>query len=213
MTDTRAGGFATHVGTDDPARRMLFGSPAAQVATWVARTQEQLLMATERLSEEQMAWRPNSDAPPIQFHLWHIARYADRFQVTVAKAVRSVTQQPGPQREIWEAEELAARWGLTGQAVDPSATGWGMDDHLAADLRLPPKEQQLDYARRAFAAADALAAEVVDLALFEREFVDHRGRAASVGSGMLGYLTHAGRHLGMIEALTGAQGMRGTATI
>jgi hypothetical protein len=122
-------------------------------------------------------------------------------------------QRPGPPEEIWLEEELASRWGLSEQTIGASETGWGMDDHLAAHIRLPSKEQQLGYARPAFAAAATLATAVVDLGLFETEFLDHRGRVATVGSSLLGQLTHARRHLGMIEALTGAQGMRGTATI
>jgi len=212
-TDGHATAMATHAGSNPAETQILFGSPTAQTAAHLARVHSQLLMAAERLTEEQMAWRPNAEAPAIQFHLWHIARYADRFQVTVAKPVRSVAGTGGLEREIWLADDLAARWELTRQAVDPSATGWGMDDHFASELQLPGKEQVLDYARQAFAAADEMASAVVDHALFETEFIDHRGRSATVGSSLFGQLTHASRHLGMIEALTGAQGMRGTATI
>jgi hypothetical protein len=88
-----------------------------------------------------------------------------------------------------------------------------MDDHLASELRLPAKKQVVDYTRRAFAAADAMASAVVDHALFDTELIDQRGRSATDGSSLFGQLTHASRQLGMIEALTGAQGMRGTATI
>jgi hypothetical protein len=80
MADNRAGGPATHTATNDFDTRILFGSAAPQIAMHVVRVHEQLLMATERLSDEQLAWSPNVDAPPIQFHLWHIARYADRFR-------------------------------------------------------------------------------------------------------------------------------------
>jgi hypothetical protein len=213
MTASGAGHSAAHAGSTNPDTQLLFASAARQVAMHFARVHEQLLVATEKLNEEQLTWRPNDDAPPIQFHLWHIARYADRFQVTAARVVRLPDQRPGPPQEVWEAENLVSRWGLSKQAIGPSGTGWGMDDHLAADIRLPPKAQQLDYARRAFAAAATMATAVVDLGLFDTEFVDHRGRSATVGSSLLGQLTHAGRHLGMIEALTGAQGMRGTVTI
>ena len=39
---------------------------------------EALLRVTEELTPEQFCWLPGPEAPPIGWHLWHIARWADR---------------------------------------------------------------------------------------------------------------------------------------
>ena len=74
MTDSRVRGPDADPRFSDPNTRMLFGSPAAQIVMRIARVHEQRRVVTERLSEDQMTWRPSVDTPPIQFHLWHMAR-------------------------------------------------------------------------------------------------------------------------------------------
>ena len=69
-----------------------------------------------------------------------------------------------------------------------------------------------DYARQAFVAADHAFAALDDQLLQERG-VDIYGRENSVAYVLLVHLSHAGRHLGMIEALRGVRGLRGTATV
>ena len=66
-----------------------------------------------------------------------------------------------------------------------------------------------DYARRAFGTADVAVAAVAE---------DGRGRASQrpdriVGTVIMISLTHNSRHLGMIEALRGAMGLKGSATV
>ena len=75
----------------------------------------------------------------------------------------------------------------------------------------PGKAALLDYAARAFAAADRAAAAIGD-ALFVVAGRDLLGREASIGGALLNHLLHVGRHLGMIEAARGFHGLRGTAT-
>ena len=49
----------------------------------IARLHEQVLKLATRLSDEQLAWRLNLHTPSISFHLWHIARWADRLQARI----------------------------------------------------------------------------------------------------------------------------------
>jgi hypothetical protein len=117
----------------------------------------------------------------------------------------------GPGRQIWEAENLAARWGLA-PATGYRETGMGLDDEGSARLRLPGKGLLLDYGRAGFAKADRAVAAVNE-SLFMTACTDLYERRTSIGTAVMSHLTHANRHLGMIEALKGMLGVRGTATL
>lgn len=179
-------------------------SPAATVALNYRRTHERALKLAEDLRQEQLVWRPGPKAPSIGFHLWHMARWADHLQAFLNNA----------SQQIWEAQGLAQRWGFTQRALGHMDTGMGMDDDASASLPLPGKDALLDYARRAFAAADA-AVEQVGVRRFDAPREDPRtswADAPTIGAVIIGNLAHDNRHLGMIEALRGVQGLRGTAT-
>ena len=49
--------------------------------------------------------------------------------------------------------------------------------------------------------------------VLERRVVDLYGDTETIGDVILNHLSHADRHLGMIEALRGVLGERGTATV
>ena len=65
----------------------------------------QLLDAAEACTDDDLTWRPGPTSPPIAFHLWHTARWADRWAETLGGA---------PQR--WLREGLTAQWGFAGRA-------------------------------------------------------------------------------------------------
>jgi hypothetical protein len=83
---------------------------------------------------------------------------------------------------------------------------------MADALTLPGKSILLEYARAAFAAADR-AVDLLEDDQLEQRGVDVYGRENSVGYVLLVHLSHASRHLGMIECLRGIQGLHGTATV
>jgi hypothetical protein len=115
-------------------------------------------------------------------------------------------------RQIWEAESLAEKWRLDPSVLGEGANGMGMDDDLTASLPLPGKEQLGNYARRVFEAANQAIAAVDDEQM-QTNCIDLYGRETSVGAAVISHLTHLNRHLGMIEALRGVQGLCGTATV
>jgi hypothetical protein len=87
-------------------RRGKVQPPFSQIAIRLARVHEQLITATERLTEEQITWRPNLDTPPIQFHLWHKARsrcswstldpLEERVAVVQRRRLRRTPDRAGP---------------------------------------------------------------------------------------------------------------------
>jgi hypothetical protein len=164
---------------------------------------ERLLETVEPLTDEQFAWRPGPGAPTITFHVWHAARWTDWHLETL--------RDPGTQ--IWERERLAEAWSLSGD-LGFDDTGMGLE---ACDLPLS-QHAVLDYARRVFHEAWAAIA-AMDSAQMDAPYTGHRrdvivrrGEVPTHGALVLTQLVHLNRHLGMIEALKGAQGLLGTAT-
>lgn len=155
------------------------------------------------LSDDQFAWQPRPGAPAINFHLWHIARFADIVQATVAPVVGL------PGEEVWVREGLHAAWGMPAvETLGWNSTGMGMADDATADLPYPAAGLR-EYARRAFGAADAVCAALDD-ATFDAQLTDYFDKPRFAGDVLLGHLSHASRHLGSMEALKGALGLDGS---
>jgi len=173
------------------------------IAGYYRLTHEQVLGLVDRLDEPQITWRPNRTTLSIGFHVWHLARWADYLQEMITG-----------DGQIWEAEELARRWGLGGAGLGFAETGMGMSDDASASLPLPEKDVLLDYARRAFAAAEQAVTAIGDDS-FHRIVQDRHesvGKEAEIGDIVLNWWKHDNRHLGMIECMLGNQGLHGTAT-
>ena len=153
------------------------------------------------LSEEQLRWQPNLTTPSIRFHLFHIARWADDLH----------QQLVGADRQLWHAEEIAARWGFDQVALGTGESGETLDDEAAMALPLPERMVLFAYCDRVFAAADQALAAIGDEEM-HRPVTEADGGSLPLGASIAGQLSHTARHLGMIECLRGIQGQRGTAT-
>lgn len=163
------------------------------------------LKLTEGLTEGQMKWRSTPVSHNIAFQVWHTARLTDHFQSKIPAVAPELERKLAPGRQIWTAEGLAAKWGLDPASLGWNETGHGMDDAVAANLRLPGKEALLDYARRAFAAAE----RAVD-ALGERDFLlkmDDWAGVLPLGVYVIEYTIHDEWDAGYIAALRRAQGL------
>jgi len=148
------------------------------------------------LNEEQLAWRPSPTAHSIAYTLWHLARTEDNFQ-----------QDVNQRGTVWANGGYAAKWGYPERGV-----GAGWDDARAAALRMPGKDQLLDYVRAVFAACDEAADKLDDALLNEVRPSTFLGKDEIVGEVLLGSITHGNRCLGEMEYIKGLQGLRGTAT-
>ncbi len=119
-------------------------------------------------------------------------------------------------QEVWDAEGFAERWlaSLGAERLGFGATGMGMDDDASTRIPLAGKDVLLDYSRRVFASCGQ-ALEPLSDSDFGRacpNVMYERDEDTSVGQLVLMHLGHAGRHLGMIEALRGVMGERGSST-
>jgi uncharacterized damage-inducible protein DinB len=157
-----------------------------------------VLGLVEDLTEEQLRWRPGPRAPSIGFHVWHLARYADKDRSDI---------EGTPQ--FWVEQSLAAAWGFPA-ALGEADTGTEMADDASDLLVLPSKAALLDYTRSAFnALGECLEALPVGSLLEAVRPPALNDRRVDV---LWEYVTHDNRHLGMIEALKGLLGKSGTAT-
>ena len=193
-------------------------SVAEEIAHIYALGHRNVLEAVQDLHEDQMRWRPPR-TNSIAFNLWHIARWADHMQWVVGSLTPGLRARLGTSGEIWTREALAAKWGFPAGRLGSVETGMGMDEDASAALALPPKAELIRYATRAFDAADRAVREARDEdmasnAEFDPSMVPWTSKSdyGTVANWILGGIRHDSRHLGMIEALKGAMGMRGTAT-
>ena len=178
----------------------------------IARLHEQVLKLANRLSDEQLAWRLNVHTPSISFHLWHIARWADRLQARTPDMSPEMTERLGKVTEVWETEKLTGSWKIAVSALGYGDTGMEMADEMAANFVLPPKSVLIEYLRRTLDAVE-YSIDAIDAEQFMHACTDLYGRNGLIGESVVSHLGHSSRHLGMIEALVGVQGMEGTATI
>ena len=163
---------------------------------------EYLLDLVDGLTDEQIGWTPNATTPSIGFHVWHMARWADYLQEMIN----------GRGSQVWEKEGLGAKWALATNTLGFAETGYYMDEKAATTLRMPTKTVLLDYARRAFAAAQETVSTISD-DQFYRVYEDLHGENwndGQIGPIISAWISHDNRHLGMIECLIGVQGMLGS---
>ena len=186
------------------------GDPwAKRLAGWIAWNHEELERSLLAVAPELFAVRPARTAPSIAFQGWHVARWVD---LHVA-AVSSWLDPDHPEPQVWEAGRYVERWGLTDVDLGGyGGTGEGLGDDASAALPLPGPDEVIGYAVAAFRAFDAVLGRLTEEDL-GRTVVDMYGDETDIAEVLLNHLSHADRHLGMIEALRGVVGERGTATV
>ena len=171
-----------------------------------------------QLSEEQLRWRPGRSTS-IAFNFWHLARWADHMRSVLPTITPSMRKRLPEVSEIWQVDEVAAKWALRSEVLGYAETGMGMDEGVSSGLALPNKDQLVEYAERVFAEAEGAMGALRDEDLAQpAEFDPARVPWAkpadyrTVGNWVIAAISHDSRHIGMIEALVGAADSRGTAT-
>ncbi|TMF80786.1 MAG: DinB family protein [Chloroflexi bacterium] len=177
------------------------------------------LEAVVDLDEEKLRWRPPR-SNSVAFNIWHIARWADHFQSILSTMTPTLRERVGPTPEVWARAGFAAKWGFLESELGTVQTGMGMDEDVSAKLALPGKDELLSYVKDAFRSADRAVRMVRDDDLTQPAeleadrvpWLSSPTQYGTVGSWIATGIRHEARHLGMIEALKGAAGLRGTAT-
>jgi hypothetical protein len=188
-----------------------------------------ILKFANDLSEEMLSKQPSSTAPPIAWHVFHIARWADRLQASLPNRLQEDSHPSELPRQIWLVEETTNAWG-----VDPSSLGWletgaGMTIEQSLIFASVGRARLAEYATKAFLAADEETKKLHDHELTQaRNSIIPSSRRDQTTGGiettgsrqttvlfdLLFHLSHASRHMGMIEALKGTMfAIEGTATV
>jgi len=178
------------------------------------------LEAVADLDEDKLRWRPPR-SNSVAFNVWHIARWADHFQSILSTMTPALRDRIGATPELWTRDGVAAKWGFPESGLGTVQTGMGMDEDASAKLALPPKSELLSYVSGAFELADRAVRMVRDddlpqpaeLAADRVPWLSSPTQYGTVGIWIATGIRHEARHLGMIEALKGAAGLRGTVTV
>ena len=180
------------------------GTMTSTLTQRIAGAHANIVTAASEADDDQFTRWLAPNVPSVGWHVWHIARWADRVHARLpCMANRDTEGRARP--EIWEVESLAAKWNLDRPRLGYGETGMEMGDAAASALRLPDRDTVIAYARRAFAAAEAACSATADEYLAVRGpdvlYAGRMDRERTVGEAMIGHLSHANRHLGMIEGI------------
>ena len=185
----------------------------ALLARHYAKCHESALGLVDELSAEQFRWRPPKGPQSIGWNLWHVARWDD-FLAEVLVARTSSLSQLGPAKQIWKSRNLAAQWGLDVGKLGVEDAGTGLEDTEAAAIVIPDKNSVVGYVTDAFMHLDRVLSEVDDslvtTVLPGAPLFPSQLRQDTYGDNIVIWLKHAFEHLGMMEALKGMLGLRGS---
>jgi DinB superfamily len=177
-------------------------TPLGQIVFWFRQAHTGVLKLVEGLSDEQLAWQPEPSATSIAFNVWHLARWADYVQARAPETTEMLGQRIKPRRQLWQAEDLAARWGLDPASLGHIEAGNELGS-AAAQLRLPGQAVLLDYLRRCYALEEQVLDALDDQQFQERRLDPQSPPDQSVGYWLMSHLVHEWEHLGMIRYLQG----------
>jgi hypothetical protein len=116
----------------------------------------------------------------------------------------------GPQ--LWTVLGIGDDWGFEGRHLGLWGVGSTLSWDEAQSLPLPGLKKIIAYARTTFEALE-MRVGVLDDRHFNAAFTDWHDNETTLGDALIGYIAHANRHLGMIEALKGVLGMQGSVTV
>jgi hypothetical protein len=190
-------------------------SGAEMVVEAYCKTNRTMLAFLQKRSDEELRWSMDS-GNPIAWHAWHVARWGDNLQAAVPGMTPVLGQRLGSGVQIWYSQGIAEKWGFTGSDLGYDQTGMDMSDEAARQLVFPVRTILLDYIKQVFAAAERAVSAIDAEQFVSREqpqpMTEGIWGDSTVGAAVLSHVTHTSRHLGMMEALLGLQGQRGTAT-
>ena len=182
-----------------------------------------ILRAAEAISAEQFSRVFSPQAPPIGWHLWHIARFVDPLQCKLNHPLDQTETN-----EIWYQQGLSAEWGLEPADLGVFESGMGQAHEVAQTcIRIAGQANLVAYGQTSFQASRQVIDRLTE-ADFERRFFglfDYRydrstGKVwqgnpveSEVAADLVFHANHASRHMGMMEALTGLLGQAGTLSV
>lgn len=181
-------------------------TPSEIIQARLEKLDSQLLQVVDALTEEEASEWPTDTAPSCKWHLWHMARWADYVQSLLSPVV--ARKSP----ELWEFAGVADEWGFDGIDLGMWGAGSGLGNENGQSLPLPSTSKVKAYAKESFDLLENMVGKLDD-STFNAPFTDWHDNETNVGDAMVGYIAHANRHLGMLEAISGVLGKNGTVTV
>jgi len=182
-----------------------------------------LIRAGDLVSADQFVYAFSQHAPPIGWHLWHIARFADRLQAKLAELAKN-----SPAVEIWYRDNVSADWNVSPDKLGVFESGMGQA-HEQAQVTIVQagKIAVIDYAKTVFETCTMTIDKLSD-SDFEKTYygiLDYgydgatgkvwatEPKASTVAQDLIFHASHGSRHMGMMEALRGLLGTAGTLSV
>ena len=181
-------------------------SPSEIISARLNKLDSQILQAVDALTEEEASTWSSATAPSCKWHLWHMGRWADYVQGLLSPVVDTKTP------ELWEFAGVADEWGFNGVDLGMWGVGSGLGNESGQSLPLPSVAKVRSYTKEVFDLLEKRVAKLDDES-FNAPFTDWHENDTNVGDAMVGYIAHANRHLGMLEAIIGVLGKDGSVTV
>jgi len=186
-------------------------TPFAAINNYYRETNADILKTVSTLSDDQIAWQPHPACNSIAFLLWHMARWEDHMQATVPGMTEELSRRLPPGQQIWERDQLAAKWGFNPTQLGELELGTGFDSDVLDEPSWPKKEVLVEYARQAFAAAERAISfidekqfEEIERSQFDNEYMNETmTQSVTVGNAVMEHLVHNVHHLGEVYYLIG----------
>jgi hypothetical protein len=175
-----------------------------------------ILTFLKKLSDEALHHNLSSGSHSIAWHAWHTARWADHLQASIPGMTPELSRRLETGVQFWHRDRLPDRWGFNVADLGWDETGMHMSDEAATTLVFPAKDILLDYVECVFTAIERAVSAIDDEQFAAMEQLQTMTEGiwgeATVGDAIIAHVSHASRHLGMMECLLGLQGKPGTAT-
>jgi uncharacterized damage-inducible protein DinB len=186
-------------------------TPLISIMNYYREANADVLKTFGALSDGQIAWQPHTNCNSIAFLLWHMARWEDHMQATVPGMTEELSRRLPPGRQIWERDQLAAKWGFDSAQLGELELGTGFDRNVSKEPPWPKKEILLEYARQTFAAVEHAISfiddeqfEQIERSQFDNEYMNETmEQSVTVGNAIMEHLVHTTHHLGEIYYLIG----------
>ena len=186
-------------------------TPFIAINNYYRDTNADILKTISALSDAQIAWQPHPACNSIAFLLWHMARWEDHMQATIPGMTEELSRCLPPRQQIWETDQLAAKWGFNSTLLGELELGTGFDSKLLDEPPWPQKEVLLEYARQTFAAVEYAISfiddkqfEEIERSQFDNEYMNETmAESVTVGNAIMEHLVHNVHHLGEIYYLIG----------
>jgi len=186
-------------------------TPLVSIMNYYRDANADVLKTVGALSDEQIAWQPHPACNSIAFLLWHMARWEDHMQATVPSMREELSRRLPPGQQIWERDQLAAKWGFNPMQLGELELGTAFDSNASDEPPWPKKEVLLEYARQAFAAVENAISfideeqfEEIERSQFDNEYMNETmAQSVTVGNAVMEHLIHNVHHLGEIYYLIG----------